>query len=816
MVTNAALTASRMAGVNAWNGIKTLDSLLPQHASLIAASGIAPDVAEARGYRSVTLKNELSRLDFSQSQRLVPTLLVPVHTVHGKVGTYQHRPDTPRIVKGKSLKYETPSGSWMVLDVPPAARQWLAEPTMPLFITEGVRKADSAVSNGLCCIALLGVWNWRGTNEHGGKTALPDWEYIALNGRRVYIVFDSDVMLKTAVHGALARIKSFLEHRGAKVAVVYLPAGEGGAKVGLDDYLAGGHTAGDLLMLSTTELREPARPQASTDHDGLPVIEVSGRPVREKTNDALAALGRRNEKAPRFFQQANAIVWLRREDDGECRVEPMLPDHLAVELNRAADWVRTTAHGQVVTDAPVAVLRDILALPHYELPRIRGIVSAPLFTRAGLLVTESGYHAGAELYMDLRGFTVPPVPPAPSAADVARALDAVNEPIRDFPFDGQASRAHAIALLITGFVRNMIDGPTPLFGIDAPVPGTGKSLLADVASLVATGQTIAAMSPTKGDDEFRKRITALLLDGRPLVLFDNMNYKVAGSSLSTMLTARLWSDRILGLSRMVRIPNRTISMVTGNNLAFSGELLRRTVLIRMDAKREHPEDRKAFRHPDLPSWVLETRHDIVWGVLTLVQHWIAGGCVPFGGRVLGSFGSWTRTIGGVLAAAGIPGFLENIDAFRARGDAEASDWAAFVEVWWKEYAYQPVTIAQLFPLASDFIPELLGDGNERSQRTRLGLVLARKVDVVAAGRRVVETDVQDDNQRRRRGYALQTIEDLLQRESVPAGDVRSSKPNLVDHPGDDDDELPPHAELEPEGVRSTAFEGTPGLDEVEV
>ena len=34
-------------------------------------------------------------------------------------------------------------------------------------------------------------------NEHGGKTALPDWEQVALNdGRDVYAVFDSDVMTK--------------------------------------------------------------------------------------------------------------------------------------------------------------------------------------------------------------------------------------------------------------------------------------------------------------------------------------------------------------------------------------------------------------------------------------------------------------------------------------------------------------------------------------------------------------------------------------------------------------------------------------------
>ena len=146
----------------------------------------------------------------------------------------------------------------MALDVPKLARSWLADPAWPLFITEGVRKADAAVSKDLCCIALLGVWNWRGTNEHGGKIALPDWESIALNGRDVYAVFDSDVMVKRPVHQALARLKGFLECTGAHVWLIYLPSGDGGAKVGLDDYFAAGRSVQDLLALATAELREPS------------------------------------------------------------------------------------------------------------------------------------------------------------------------------------------------------------------------------------------------------------------------------------------------------------------------------------------------------------------------------------------------------------------------------------------------------------------------------------------------------------------------------------------------------------------------------
>ncbi len=255
--------------------------LLPQHAELIRASDISPEVAAARGYRSIMTKAELKQLGFSDSQRRVPALLIPVRGVTGEIVTYQIRPDEPRIANGKPLKYETPSGTRMSLDVPPGIRSKLGDPTVPLFITEGARKADAAVSHGLCCIALLGVWNWRGTNEWGGQTALADWESIALRGRRVYIVFDSDVMLKEAVHLALGRLKAFLEHRRADVAVVYLPAKEGGSKVGLDDFLASGHTTTDLLQLARPDLLPlPGTATSDVRYEATPAGLVWLRPTQ--------------------------------------------------------------------------------------------------------------------------------------------------------------------------------------------------------------------------------------------------------------------------------------------------------------------------------------------------------------------------------------------------------------------------------------------------------------------------------------------------------------------------------------------------------
>lgn len=253
---------------------RLLDTLLSAgHKQLVLDSAIDPETAVQRGYRSVTKKTELKGLGFKESQRLVPALLIPIFGVDGEIVSYQIRPDQPRVNdRGKAVKYETLAGSQMRLDVPPRALKWLGDPSRPLFITEGARKADAAVSKGLCCVALLGVWNWRGRNNDGGLTALADWESVALKERRVYICFDSDVMTKPAVHDALSRLKSFLEHRGADVALIYLPCAEGAGKVGLDDYFAAGHSVDDLLALASPELR--AAPSDDAESTEMPYCET--------------------------------------------------------------------------------------------------------------------------------------------------------------------------------------------------------------------------------------------------------------------------------------------------------------------------------------------------------------------------------------------------------------------------------------------------------------------------------------------------------------------------------------------------------------
>lgn len=223
-------------------------ALLPQHAAMLAASGITPEHARARGYQSVDTKQRVRNLNITDSGCGVPGLLIPERRIDGSVWGYQYRPDRPRMRAGKPVKYETPRGQKNRIDVPPGAGMYLTDPSRDLWITEGCRKADAAYLAGLICIALNGVSGWRGTNPQGGKTALPDWNDIALNGRRVVIAFDSDATRKPEVQAQLQQLGNYLTSKGADVAYCWLPA-DGSDKVGLDDYLAAGHDKDDLLKL---------------------------------------------------------------------------------------------------------------------------------------------------------------------------------------------------------------------------------------------------------------------------------------------------------------------------------------------------------------------------------------------------------------------------------------------------------------------------------------------------------------------------------------------------------------------------------------
>jgi hypothetical protein len=188
------------------------------------------------------------------------------------------------------------------------------------------------------------------------------------------------------------------------------------------------------------------------------------------------------------------------------------------------------------------------------------------------------------------------------------------------------------------------------------------------------------------DEEMRKMLTAELLMARPLILLDNANDKktLSAPSLAAVLTTRSWTDRVLGRTEMVTVPNKAMRMLTGNNPKLSRDIAQRSIRIRIDPKVDRAWLRTSFKHDPLKQWAKAHRNELVHAALVLVQAWIAAGR-PLSRARLGSFQAWAGVLGGVLDVAGVEGFLGNLDALYAHADLDDAAWRAFTQLWWNTH-----------------------------------------------------------------------------------------------------------------------------------
>jgi hypothetical protein len=478
-----------------------------------------------------------------------------------------------------------------------------------------------------------------------------------------------------------------------------------------------------------------------------PVLHANDADLDRISNAAWEVLQGSNINPVSIFRVGSVPSRLETDDDGTPVIRPLTVERLRQEMAVRACWYKglgvialLDALGEVAPGSedwnglhkknsnarpPRDVIQNMLAMPEIPLPVLERIVEAPVYGPDGTVETRPGYHPASRTYYQGAGVELQPVTIDPSRTEVARAVDIIGELLNDFPFSSKADRLIGVSAMLGPFARGLILGSTPLHLFEAPTPGTGKGLLADVVAIPSTGRRAATITEARNEEEWRKRITAMLRNGRAITLIDNIQARLESPALSAAITSPMWTDRLLGGNDIVSYPVRTIWIATGNNPSLSREIARRTVRCRMDAGVDHPESRTGFLHA-LPDWAHDHRADIVWACLTLIQNWIAAGRPPWSGTPLGSLESWCRTMGGIFDAARMPGFLDNLEDFRESSDEESAMWSAFLRRWWEAYAHREVTGPELFEIARDGLD--LGTGTTRAQQTTLGNVLTQQRD----------------------------------------------------------------------------------------
>ncbi|MDD2898333.1 MAG: DUF927 domain-containing protein [Desulfuromonadaceae bacterium] len=139
----------------------------------------------------------------------------------------------------KRPKYIQKKGATNRLYIPLGISEEYLKGKAILYITEGEKKALKATQEGLPCVAVTGLWNWK---RKGSDELISDFDKITLSGRSIVLVPDND-WLDLSKDGkprhlddAVYRLATALMLRGAIVRIAYLPK-DGSTKIGLDDYL---------------------------------------------------------------------------------------------------------------------------------------------------------------------------------------------------------------------------------------------------------------------------------------------------------------------------------------------------------------------------------------------------------------------------------------------------------------------------------------------------------------------------------------------------------------------------------------------------
>ena len=442
------------------------------------------------------------------------------------------------------------------------------------------------------------------------------------------------------------------------------------------------------------------------DGDARPAIAIkAGRAAEfcKKLASAFGAAGapiyRRGEGAVRAFAvtQAEALDALGiRRARGAIILKPVTPASLLADAGRYAQILKYNARANqaVEHDLPNGHAQAFCALAGEldALPPLAGISEVPLMRADGSLFATAGYDPATCMLLKHGDWSALNVPERPTRDEATAALKVLLEPLIGFPFVDDASRSVALSAMMTAVLRSTMRA-APLHAFSAPAPGSGKSLLADVVAIIATGHVVSAMAMGKTDEEFEKKFDGLILAGDPVALIDNVSRPLSGDGACIMLTAAEVSVRRLGGSEITRCPSTTFWMATGNNLSAKGDMVRRVIRCDIDAGVERPEQR--VFEGNLRDWTTANRMRLLSAIFTIRRaHLHADEPQPFGLSAVGSFEDWSRMVRGALLWLNSADPAFSMEALRGE-DAEQQQRLDLFTAWHNVHGNAAVAVCDL-------------------------------------------------------------------------------------------------------------------------
>lgn len=650
-----------------------------QQIAALTKRAIDPQQAHEHGVLAIAGPDDFPEGCDAWWSKHTPGLLFPWTSPDGET-TWQYRPDTPVDIDGAELKYLYPKGSGSVLNVLKTVDTDLA------LIQEGTCQSLAAklYTNGVSVYGIGGCWSWR-----RGKVSLPELEVV--EGKNVVLSFDADIATNPNVHSAAKALMKACLDEGA-LSVKFLIASSSG-NTGLDDVLATRkpeRRAKYLANLIEHAEKLPAAPKAAAvkkaaaddakarleaDHD-RPMIVVNDD--RWKVINDLSTLLTTRWSGTRCFNHGGII--------SEFTGTSMRPLDKGIFLNLIQETstpVQRVPKGDAEFFLPAwPDSQTIMAVTSRagEYAPLDQIAHAPFVRPDGTICIEAGYDEATRTMLILtQALAGLDVPEHPTSFQVKQAVEFLQWWLTDIlnKMPDAGSRANTLGLLLTPFTRGMY--PTaPLAVIDGVDAGVGKGILMDLFSQVWKGTASTPQSYNDSDDENRKMIFSAVRSGADLIWLDEAHF-LQGGSLSKNLTAPVIEERILGVSQIAAFPNRITWVSSGNQVQMKGDIFRRVYRIRIEPNGPWLDrEQTTFTIPDIQNWTSKNRGKLLSAVLTIIRSWHLAGR-PEVTKDFASFNEWQGIVGGILAHAGIEGFLEGRKVWREQADFGKQYWQEFLE-----------------------------------------------------------------------------------------------------------------------------------------
>jgi hypothetical protein len=175
------------------------------------------------------------------------------------------------------------------------------------------------------------------------------------------------------------------------------------------------------------------------------------------------------------------------------------------------------------------------------------------------------------------------------------------------------------------------------------MPGTGKGKI--IRSLVRLAFDTEPVAITWGgnSEEFEKRLASLLLQTPGVLSIDNANgMQIKGDLLESIITEGCADIRPLGHSKIVKVRNRSLVTLTGNNPIITGDMARRALSIDIQPRSADPErDIYPFDPVELIS---RRRTDLLTAAFAAMKAFRLAGMPRQALPAVGSFDDWSHKV----------------------------------------------------------------------------------------------------------------------------------------------------------------------------